>query len=61
MNLVQVVMGVWAYATANLANLILSLNLLFAFLIGVFTLVPGDQPEKSLQKIADFVSKYSKK
>lgn len=30
-------------------------------LIGLFLLVPGEQPEKSLQKVVDFISKFSRK
>lgn len=30
-------------------------------LIGIAMLIPGDQPEKSLQKILDFIKKFSKK
>ena len=30
-------------------------------LIAVFMLIPGDEPEATLQKIVDFLSKFSKK
>jgi hypothetical protein len=30
-------------------------------LIGVALLIPGEQPEKALQKAVDFLSKYSRK
>lgn len=30
-------------------------------LIALFMLIPGDQPEKSLQKVVDFLAKFSKK
>ena len=30
-------------------------------LIAVFTLIPGDQPEKTLQKIVDLIAKISRK
>lgn len=30
-------------------------------LIGLFMLVPGEEPEKTLQKVVDFVTKFSKK
>lgn len=38
-----------------------SLALVLTGLIGVFMLIPGDQPEKSLQKALDFIKKFSKK
>jgi hypothetical protein len=30
-------------------------------LIGIFMLVPGDEPERTLQKIVDVLAKFSKK
>ena len=30
-------------------------------LIAIFMVIPGDQPEKSLQKVLDFIKKFSKK
>jgi hypothetical protein len=30
-------------------------------IIGICLLIPGDQPEKALQGIVDFLSKFSKK
>jgi hypothetical protein len=30
-------------------------------LIGLFMLIPGDQPEKALQGVVDFIEKFSKK
>lgn len=30
-------------------------------IIGLAMLIPGEQPEKALQKAVDFLSKYSKK
>lgn len=53
--------------TAAVAVLVSIVALLHA-LIGIFMLVPGDQPEKSLQAIVDklqsvvdFIQKFSKK
>lgn len=30
-------------------------------LIAIFMVIPGDQPEKALQKVLDFIKKFSKK
>ena len=30
-------------------------------LIGLFMLIPGEQPEKALQAVVDFIAKFSKK
>lgn len=29
--------------------------------IGIAMMIPGEQPEKSLQKVLDFIKKFSKK
>lgn len=33
----------------------------FTALIGLFMLIPGDQPEKFMKSVVDFLSKFSKK
>lgn len=38
-----------------------ALHGLLLALIALFMLIPGEQPEKFLQGVADFVEKYSKK
>lgn len=37
------------------------LALVLSGLIGIAMMIPGDQPEKSLQKVLDFLKKLSKK
>ena len=37
------------------------LILILTGLIGISLLIPGDEPEKSLQKALDFLKKFSKK
>jgi len=37
------------------------LILVLSGLIGIFMLIPGDQPEKALQAVLDFIKKFSKK
>ncbi len=34
---------------------------LFAALIPIFMLLPGSEPEKTMQKIVDLITKYSRK
>jgi len=34
---------------------------LLSAVIAVASLIPGDEPEKTLQKIVDFLSKFSRK
>jgi hypothetical protein len=38
-----------------------ALTALLAAVATVATFIPGDEPEKTLQKIVDFLSKFSKK
>jgi hypothetical protein len=38
-----------------------AITALLSALIGIALLIPGDQPEKTLQMILDFLSKFSKK
>jgi hypothetical protein len=38
-----------------------ALTALLAAVAAVATFIPGDEPEKTLQKIVDFLSKFSKK
>jgi hypothetical protein len=35
--------------------------IILSALIAVFMVIPGDEPEKSLQKVLDFIKKLSKK
>lgn len=38
-----------------------NLSLVLSGLIGLFLLIPGEQPEKALQAALDFIKKFSKK
>jgi hypothetical protein len=42
-------------------ELLAAIVLILSGVMGVFMLVPGEQPEKTLQKILDFLKKFSKK
>jgi hypothetical protein len=46
---------------ANGLGLIAAANAVMVALIGLFAMIPGDQPEKALQAVVDFISKFSKK
>ena len=37
------------------------LSMVLTGLIGISLLIPGDQPEKALQSMLDFLKKFSKK
>jgi predicted Co/Zn/Cd cation transporter (cation efflux family) len=42
-------------------EVIMALNGALVALIAVFALIPGNQPEKALQAVVDFISKFSRK
>ncbi len=56
MNMLQILSLVYA----QLPQIVMAANGLVAALIAVFILVPGDQPEKALQSIVDFIAKLSR-
>jgi hypothetical protein len=49
------------YLLANWEAILMALNGLVAALIAVALLIPGDQPEKSLRAVADFLARFSRK
>lgn len=54
-NLIHLVQSVDLFAWLG------AITALLAGVIAVAQLIPGDQPEKSLQSIVDFLSKFSRK
>lgn len=40
---------------------IAAINAVLVALIALFLLIPGEQPEKALQGVVDFIAKFSKK
>lgn len=45
----------------KLPEMVVAFDAILLGLIGFFMLIPGDQPEKSIRKIADFIGKFSRK
>ena len=45
----------------NWLELIGAINGLLVALIAIFALIPGDQPEKTLRAIANFIGRFSRK
>lgn len=45
----------------NIGPWAVAVNGVLLALIGLFTLIPGEQPEKALRAIADFIEKYLSK
>ncbi len=49
------------FITANYQAILSALIALVTAIIGVALLIPGDQPEKFLQGVLDFLTKFSNK
>ena len=49
------------FITSHYQAILAAVTGFLAGLIGICLLVPGDQPEKALQGILDFLSKFSRK
>lgn len=45
----------------NIGPIVAAVNAALISIIAVAALIPGDQPEKALQGIVDFLSQFSKK
>lgn len=50
-----------SWVSTNGPAVVAALNGLLAAAIAVALLIPGEQPEKALKGLADFLSKFSKK
>lgn len=49
------------FVAEHASEIILALNGILVGVIGIALLIPGEQPEKALQGVVDFLSKFSKK
>jgi hypothetical protein len=54
-NIIQTLKGL------NWLELLGAVNTILAVLIIVFSLIPGDQPEKTLRAVANFIARFSRK
>lgn len=54
-------MEVFQWIVANWSVVLGAVMGLLSAVIGLALLIPGDQPEKALQGVLDFLSKFSKK
>jgi len=54
-------MEVITWILENWAGLVTALVGVFSALIAFFMIIPGEEPEKTLQKIVDFISSFSRK
>ena len=56
-QIIQAVKAVIQYGP----DLVASVVAILSGVIGISLLIPGEQPEKALQAVVDFLSKFSKK
>lgn len=54
-------MQVVNFVLENYQSILSGLVAVLGGVIAISLVIPGDQPEKSLQKVVDFLSKFSKK
>lgn len=55
------IMTALSWIIANYEAILAALVSLLMAIIAIAMLIPGEQPEKTLQKIVDFLAKFSKK
>lgn len=48
-------------ALAHIQEIVGAVAMVFTGLIVIFSFIPGEQPEKALRGIVDFISRFSKK
>jgi hypothetical protein len=51
----------WGWFSENYGVLIMNAEAILLGLMGIALLIPGAEPERTLQKAVDFLSKYSRK
>lgn len=57
----QMILDAVQWALANYQAVLAAVIALLSGMIAVALIIPGDQPEKALQGIVDFLSKFSRK
>lgn len=55
------VLEIGKFLLANFDAIIASLTALVSAAIALALLIPGDQPEKALRSVADFLARFSRK
>lgn len=55
------IVAAFNWVVAHYAEIISAVVAVLSGLIALFTLIPGEQPEKALQAVVDFIAKFSKK
>lgn len=55
------ILNIIAWATANGPQFVTAVSAALTAIIALCLMIPGEQPEKFLQSIVDFLAKFSKK
>lgn len=55
------VMSIFNFILANYQAILSGVTGLLSAIIAIALIIPGEQPEKALQGVVDFLSKFSKK
>jgi hypothetical protein len=61
MEVIKLMSDVVSACIANADVVLAAIIALLVALTGLFLAIPGDQPEKALQKAVEFLSKFSRK
>jgi hypothetical protein len=57
----ETLLSIFKFIGANWDGLLGTITAIFVALIAFFQIIPGDQPEKTLYKIVEFIKKWSRK
>lgn len=57
----ETLMNLLKWVTSDWTNAVSSVVSVLGALIVIFSVIPGEQPEKTLQGIVDFLKKFSRK
>jgi hypothetical protein len=57
----EAILNIIAWATANGPQFLAAVSAALTAIIALCLLIPGEQPEKFLQSVVDFLAKFSKK
>lgn len=61
MNIPDILSIAKSLQSLNWLEILGAVNTIVVALITIFTLIPGDQPEKTLRAIAAFIERFSRK
>lgn len=55
------ILNIFSYIAQNWSEILNAVVAVLTALIALFLFIPGNQPEKTLQAVVDFLKKFSKK